>query len=99
MPITELAAARAYRFGHVHSTSSPGAQKPSPEAERPEAELEALMRTGFFLAAAALLLASTAAHAGNGISFKIDGQKIHIDAPRNCSSLSCISVTNNGSAI
>lgn len=50
-------------------------------------------------AAAALLMASTNAHAGNGFSFEIEGQKIHIEAPRNCSSLSCISVTNNGSAI
>ena len=43
--------------------------------------------------AAALFLASTAAHAGNGISFVIDGQKIHIDAPSNCSSLDCIKIT------
>jgi hypothetical protein len=50
--------------------------------------------------AAAFLLASTAAHAGSGISFQIDGQKIHIDAPKNCSSLSCIKVTGtNGSGI
>ncbi len=43
--------------------------------------------------AAALLLASTAAHAGSGISFVIDGQKIHIDAPKNCSSLDCLKIT------
>jgi uncharacterized protein (DUF2147 family) len=43
--------------------------------------------------AGALLMASTAAHAGSGISFVIDGQKIHIDAPKNCSSLDCLKIT------
>jgi uncharacterized protein (DUF2147 family) len=62
--------------------------------------MEAPMKKTFYLAAAAaLLMASTSAHAGNGISFEIDGQKIHIEAARNCSSLSCLSVTNNGSAV
>src|ERR1700739_4110904 len=36
--------------------------------------------------AAALLMAATSAHAGNGMSFVIDGKKIRIDAPKNCSS-------------
>jgi uncharacterized protein (DUF2147 family) len=62
--------------------------------------MEASMKKTLYLtAAAALLMASTNAHAGNGFSFEIEGQKIHIEAPRNCSSLSCISVTNNGSAV
>jgi uncharacterized protein (DUF2147 family) len=62
--------------------------------------MEAPMKKTFYLAAAAaLLMASTSAHAGNGISFEIDGQKIHIEAARNCNSLSCISVSNNGSAV
>jgi uncharacterized protein (DUF2147 family) len=62
--------------------------------------MEAIMKKTFYLtAAAALLMASTAAHAGNGFSFQIDGQNIHVEAPRNCNSLSCISVTNNGSAV
>jgi uncharacterized protein (DUF2147 family) len=62
--------------------------------------MEAPMKKTFYLAAAAaLLMASTNAHAGNGISFEIDGQKIHIEASRNCSSLSCLSVSNNGSAV
>jgi len=52
------------------------------------------MKTFYF--AASLLMASTAAHAGNGISFQIDGRKIHIEAPRNCSSLDCIQVTGAG---
>jgi uncharacterized protein (DUF2147 family) len=62
--------------------------------------MEAPMKKTFYLAAAAaLLMASTNAHAGNGISFEIDGQKIHIEAARNCNSLSCLSVSNNGSAV
>jgi uncharacterized protein (DUF2147 family) len=52
------------------------------------------MRTYCF--AAALLMASTAAHAGNGISFRVNGQRVHIEAPRNCGSLSCIQVTAPG---
>jgi uncharacterized protein (DUF2147 family) len=45
---------------------------------------------------AALMMATTAAHAGNSISFEIDGHKIHIEAPRNCDSLSCIKVSAPG---
>jgi len=57
--------------------------------------MEAPMKTFYF--AASLLMASTAAHAGNGISFQIDGRKVHIEAPKNCSSLDCIQV--NGSSL
>jgi len=58
------------------------------------------MKKSFYLAAAAaLLMATTSAHAGSGFSFEIGGQKIHIDAPRNCGSLDCLSVSNNGSPI
>jgi uncharacterized protein (DUF2147 family) len=56
--------------------------------------METAMKTFYF--AASLLMASTAAHAGSGISFQIDGRKIHIEAPRNCSSLDCIQVTGTG---
>jgi uncharacterized protein (DUF2147 family) len=45
---------------------------------------------------AALIMATTSAHAGNGISFEIEGQKIHIEAPRNCDSLSCIKISAPG---
>jgi uncharacterized protein (DUF2147 family) len=45
---------------------------------------------------AALLLASTAAHAGNSISFAIEGHKIRIEAPKNCDSLSCIRISAPG---
>jgi len=40
-----------------------------------------------------LFLASTAvAHAGNAISFQIDGQRVRIERPRNCSSLDCLTI-------
>jgi uncharacterized protein (DUF2147 family) len=44
---------------------------------------------------AALLMATTSAHAG-GISFQIEGQRVRIEAPRNCDSLSCIKITAPG---
>src|SRR4051794_6896495 len=44
---------------------------------------------------AALLMATTSAHAG-GFSFQIDGQRVRIEAPRGCASLSCISVAAPG---
>jgi hypothetical protein len=53
--------------------------------------METPMKTLYL--AAALLMASTAAHAGSGISFMVDGQKIHIDASKNCASLDCIKIT------
>ena len=44
--------------------------------------------------AAALLLATTSAHAGgNSVSFQIEGHRIRIEAPRNCSSLDCIKIS------
>ncbi len=42
---------------------------------------------------AALLMASTAAHAGNAISLQIGGHKIHIEAPKNCDKLSCLQIS------
>jgi hypothetical protein len=58
------------------------------------------MKKSFYLAAAAVLLMATSnAQAGSGFSLDIGGQKIHIDAPRNCSSLNCLSISNNGSPI
>ena len=44
-------------------------------------------------ALAALLMVTTSAQAGNSISFQIEGHKIRIEAPRNCSSLSCIQIS------
>jgi uncharacterized protein (DUF2147 family) len=48
-----------------------------------------------FFILAALLMATTSAHAG-GISFEIEGQRIRIEAPRNCDSLSCLRITAPG---
>jgi hypothetical protein len=45
---------------------------------------------------AALLMATTTAHAGNSISFEIEGHKIHIEAPKDCDSLSCINISAPG---
>jgi uncharacterized protein (DUF2147 family) len=45
---------------------------------------------------AALLMATTTAHAGNSISFEIGGQKIHVETPKDCDSLSCIKVSAPG---
>jgi uncharacterized protein (DUF2147 family) len=42
---------------------------------------------------AALLLASTAANAGNSISLDIDGHRIRIEVPNNCDQLSCIRIS------
>jgi len=44
---------------------------------------------------AALLLATTSAHAG-GISFMYEGKRVTIDAPRGCASLSCVNITAPG---
>jgi uncharacterized protein (DUF2147 family) len=50
-----------------------------------------------YLAATALFLASTAvAHAGNSISFQIDGQRVRIETPRNCASLDCVTIVAPG---
>ncbi|QOZ07830.1 DUF2147 domain-containing protein [Bradyrhizobium sp. CCBAU 51765] len=49
------------------------------------------------IAATALFLASTAAaHAGNSISFQIEGQRIRIETPRNCASLDCVTIVAPG---
>ncbi|WP_315736753.1 DUF2147 domain-containing protein [Bradyrhizobium sp. SZCCHNR1093] len=46
-----------------------------------------------FLAAAAVLIASSAAQAGSSIAFNFDGHKIRVTVPRNCQSLSCLQVS------
>ncbi len=45
---------------------------------------------------AALLLTTTAAHAGNSISLEINGHRVHIAALRNCDSLSCVQISAPG---
>jgi uncharacterized protein (DUF2147 family) len=54
------------------------------------------MRKLYFAAATALLLATTSAQAGSGISFQIDGQRVRVESPRGCNSLSCITITAPG---
>ncbi|HEX9215010.1 MAG TPA: DUF2147 domain-containing protein [Bradyrhizobium sp.] len=50
-----------------------------------------------YIAATALFLASTAAaHAGNSISFQIEGQRVRIETPRNCASLDCVTIVAPG---
>jgi uncharacterized protein (DUF2147 family) len=44
---------------------------------------------------AALLLATSSAQAG-GISFQINGERVRIEAPRNCNALSCVKVISPG---
>jgi uncharacterized protein (DUF2147 family) len=46
-----------------------------------------------FYVLAALLMATTSAHAGNSISFEIDGHKIRIEAPKHCDRLSCLQIS------
>src|SRR5882757_8848753 len=56
--------------------------------------LEAHMKKLTLLAV--LFMATSSAHAGNGISFEIDGQHIRIEAPRHCDQLSCIKISAPG---
>ncbi|KRR08141.1 DUF2147 domain-containing protein [Bradyrhizobium valentinum] len=44
---------------------------------------------------AALLMATTSAHAG-GITLQINGERVRVEAPRNCNAISCIKVTAPG---
>jgi uncharacterized protein (DUF2147 family) len=45
---------------------------------------------------AALLMATTAAHAGNAISFDVNGKHVRVELPRNCDSLSCLKISAPG---
>jgi hypothetical protein len=44
---------------------------------------------------AALLMATTSAQAG-GITFQINGERVRVEAPRNCNAISCIKITAPG---
>jgi len=44
---------------------------------------------------AALLMATTSAHAG-GISLQINGERVRVEAPRNCTGISCIKIISPG---
>jgi uncharacterized protein (DUF2147 family) len=54
------------------------------------------MKKLYFAAATALLLATTSAHAGGGVTLQIDGQRVRIESPRGCNSLSCIQIDAPG---
>ena len=48
-----------------------------------------------FYILAALLMATTSAHAG-GVTLQINGERIRVESPRNCNALSCIKITAPG---
>ena len=54
------------------------------------------MKKLYFAAATALLLATTSAQAGSGVTIQIDGQRVRIESPRGCNSLSCIQIDAPG---
>jgi Uncharacterized protein conserved in bacteria (DUF2147) len=62
-------------------------------ATRSHAAQEPVMKKLYILAA--LLMATTSAHAG-GITFQINGERVRVEAPRNCSGISCIKITSPG---
>src|SRR5215213_1168412 len=62
-------------------------------ATRSHAAQEAIMKKIYILAA--LLMATTSAHAG-GITIQINGERVRVEAPRNCSGISCIKITSPG---
>jgi uncharacterized protein (DUF2147 family) len=62
-------------------------------ATRSQAAQEPVMKKLYILAA--LLLATTSAHAG-GITLQINGERVRVEAPRNCSGISCIKITSPG---
>jgi uncharacterized protein (DUF2147 family) len=45
---------------------------------------------------AALMMVTSSAHAGNSISFEINGKKVRIEAPEHCDQLSCIKISAPG---
>src|SRR5882762_952473 len=62
-------------------------------ATRTQAAQEPVMKKLYILAA--LLMATTSVHAG-GITFQINGERIRVEAPRNCNAISCVKVTAPG---
>jgi uncharacterized protein DUF2147 len=62
-------------------------------ATRSQAAQEPVMKKLYILAA--LLMATTSAHAG-GITFQINGERIRVEAPRNCNAISCVKVISPG---
>ena len=54
------------------------------------------MRKFYFAAATALLLVTTSAQAGSAITFDVNGQRVSIETPPGCNSLSCIQISTSG---
>src|ERR1700681_4143456 len=63
---------------------------------RPEIPPAQEMTMKRLLAIAALLLASSAAHAGDSYSFEVGGRTVRIEAPSGCDSPSCVSISIPG---
>jgi uncharacterized protein (DUF2147 family) len=62
-------------------------------ATRSQAAQEPVMKKLYIVAA--FLMATTSAQAG-GISFQINGERIRVEAPRNCNAISCVKVISPG---
>jgi hypothetical protein len=62
-------------------------------ATRSQAAQEPVMKKLYILAA--LLMATSSAHAG-GITLQINGERVRVEAPRNCTGISCIKITAPG---
>jgi len=62
-------------------------------ATRSQIAQEPVMKKLYILAA--LLMATTSAQAG-GITLQINGERVRVEAPRNCSGISCIKITSPG---
>jgi len=54
------------------------------------------MRKAFLIAALMIMTGVGVAHAGDSFSFQINGQHVHIERPRNCTSLSCLNIVAPG---
>jgi uncharacterized protein (DUF2147 family) len=54
------------------------------------------MRKAFLIAALMITTSVGVAHAGDSFSFQINGQKVRIERPRNCTSLSCLNIAAPG---
>jgi uncharacterized protein (DUF2147 family) len=54
------------------------------------------MRKAFLIAALMITTSVGVAHAGDSFSFQINGQKVRIERPRNCTALSCLNIVAPG---
>jgi uncharacterized protein (DUF2147 family) len=89
--------------GHRPSGGAAGRVLPRTFARRPAARVSSTPDPGpeatpmtRLSAAALLLMTTTSAFAQGTVTFEIEGQRVRIEAPRNCASLSCLSVSIPG---